>query len=375
VTMTNSPRKAREAKAKLRGDLPTGEGSKLAEAMGYDVGPIPTKPLEGETRGGWLQERRTGVGSADIPVVMGWGFKDQSEWKLWAQKVGLISAGDDEVNEWFEFGHRAEPMIAQWFQDKTGLYVGNAQQFRRHPEHDWMVCTIDGEVFDHPNTESVRVGVGDDETWTFPEPLGGLEIKTTGDPPGIWEGAIPDRYAAQGQWQMAVCGWERMWFAVLHGRRFRVWGPLERDERDIALLMERAGKFWTEHVIPGVPPEIDESEATGSALNEAYRGVEGQTIDLPELASTIDGLRILKLNVKRDEAAIQLAENRIKAAMGPATEATFGREKVELTWRAFDRTSVDNERLRNEHPSVYALVKKSKPIRAFRIVPDKEETE
>jgi len=389
---TDGRKLARQAQEKLRPDLPKAKPGSAAEAMGYEaeasagltsafeVIQDPSCPpneirvvfgrdVEVARRHAWLEQRRTGIGASDIATINGWGFKDQSRWKLWAEKVGVISAGDDGVREEFEYGRRAEPMLAQWFHDKTDLHIAASQELRRHPEHDWMIATIDGEVFESPVPM-----IGDDELEVIS--LGGVEFKTTGDPPGIWEGGIPDRYAAQAQWQMAVCGWERVWFAVLHGRRFRVWGPLERDEGDIALLIESASKFWHDHVLTGIPPAIDDSEATGKALNEAYRGKMGEVIDLKAQRGELERLRNLKALYKRTEGEIQQIENDLKSLMGEATEATFGdAEKIELTWRPFERTTVDSERLRNEFRNVWGAVKVTKPQRAFRVLAEKADDE
>ena len=374
ITPTNQPRLAREARARLRGDLPSAEPGSIAEAMGYP--PMPNMSIEAALgsqppevrrrdatvrRQQWLQWRRTGFGASDVSVLYGWGFENQSLYQLWLQKVGLIPAGDTEDTERFEFGRRAEPMLARWFEDEEGLYVFHEQERRTHPEHAWCLATIDGEVFEGPTRDGL-------------EPLGGIEIKTAS--PWEWkpDEPIPIRYAAQAQWQMFVCGWERVWFAVLHGTAFRIY-ELERDEADIAELFATASKFWHENVLALVPPEIDDSPATGKALSQAYRGDHDRTtVDLTELSGTLMDLREAKAQVTKWKATAELQKNKLKAAMGDATYADFG-NGPEVTWSRFNKRGVDTDLLKQRFPEIYEIVAKLTPSSTFRVSGEKEEAD
>jgi putative phage-type endonuclease len=367
VTPTNQPRLNREARARLRGDLPTAEPGSIAEAMGYGQEPPPPERKMGgiaaynlaHDRQDWLEWRRTGIGASEVAMLYGWGFANQSPYQLWLQKVGLIAPGDELDNERFEFGRRAEPMIARWFEDETGLYVFHEQERRVHDHYSWCIATIDGEVFEGPSRDGI-------------EPLGGLEIKTTSSFDWKPDEPIPIRYAAQGQWQMFVCGWERLWFAVLHGTAFRVY-VLERDEDDITDLFERAGRFWHDHVLAVVPPDLDESPATSRALGQAYRGDRDRTTaDLSELQRSLTDLREAKAEIAKWKGRAYLHENEIKAALGDATYGDFGKGP-EVTWSRFNRRSVDTALLKQRFPEIYEIVAKSTPSSTFRVSGEKGE--
>ena len=85
-------------------------------------------PTERET---WLAWRRAGIGGSDVAGILGlspWA----SAYSVWVSKVTELV---DEDNERFEFGRRAEPMLAEWFHDRTGLFVAGEQSWCSHLEH------------------------------------------------------------------------------------------------------------------------------------------------------------------------------------------------------------------------------------------------
>jgi len=389
ITETNQPRLNREARARLRGDLPVAEPGSIAEQFGY--APDEGHPLDAEDvmaaeaqrradlasavpeevnrlrpalnaaneRREWLQWRRSGMGASEIAALYGWGFENQSPYQVWAQKVGLIPAGDDYDSERMEFGRRAEPMLIQWFMDHTGLYVGSHQAHRTHAHDRWAIATIDGEVFEGPNSY---------------EPLGGLELKTTS--PFDWkpDAEVPLRYAVQAQWQMFVNEWPQVWFAVLHGTTFRVY-ELLRDEEDIAELHDKAGHFWHDHVLTAIPPDLDASPATTRALGQTYRGDRDRTTaDLHELQPILTDLREAKAQIAKWEQTEAVLQNQLRAAMGNATYGDFG-NGPEVTWSRFNKRTVDTKLLKLRFPDVYEIVAKAKPSSTFRVSGEKEETD
>ena len=256
-----------------------------------------------DTRAEWLQWRRSGIGASDIGALLGispWA----SPWSVWADKLGLLPDDQLDDDDPREFGRRAEAMVAPWFHDKTGLYVIGEQLWASNPAEPWMLATPDGVVAEGPHT-------------ALADALGGLEIKATNDRP--WH-TIPEHYQAQGQWQMAVCGWERVWFAVLHYRRLRIY-ELPRDQADIDYMTSRAREFWLRHVLTGEPPEVDGSEATAAAIAAIYpTTTKGETADLDDVAGAFAMLAQAKADRKDAEAREDAAGNVIRWAMADAEE-------------------------------------------------------
>lgn len=271
-----------------------------------------------EARAEWLAWRRTGIGASDIAALLGlspWA----SPFSVWVDKLGLLPDEDLDDDDPREFGRRAEAMVGPWFRDRTGLELAGEQLWLTHPEQPWLKATPDAVVVE---------GGGDtfyDWSGDFPA-LGPLEIKTDMGRP--WP-TIPEHYQAQGQQQMLVGGWDRMWFAVLHGRRFRVY-ELERDAADCDLIETTAREFWHEHVLAKVPPPVDGSDATAAALKALYPVAEaGKTVEFSDAQAA--QLRYLA-NAKQDEAAaterVKNWTNRVRQMLGDAEIGTFNGKQI-----------------------------------------------
>lgn len=278
----------------------------------------------------WHAWRAEGVGASDVAAILGlsnWG----SAWAVWAEKVGLIEPERDlDDDDPREFGRRAEAMIAPWFTDKTGLHVVASQLWAQHDTYPWMKATPDGGVSETPRLILPASRLDPD---LF---LGGLEIKVDFGRP--WHDGIPIYYKTQGQWQMACTGWERVWFAVLHGRKLRIY-ELERSEADIAFMIDAVGTFWTEHVVAGVPPPLDDSEATSKALERLYpEHRPGLKVDLTASAQWIDALKAAKADEAAAKRRVERARSEILNALGEGEIGMVGGFQA-LTFRSGVRRS------------------------------------
>lgn len=273
-----------------------------------------------DARADWLTWRSQGIGASDVAGILGispWA----SPWSVWADKTGLIP-GDNE-SEAMEFGRWAELMIAPWFTDRTGLVVAGEQTRLEHPGHPWRRCTVDGFV-----VESEHSALADAH--------GLLQIKTTG-PSKRWE-QIPPHVQAQEQWELHVSGLRRVWLPVLHGRRLEVY-ELERDEQDIAFIVERVAAFWEDHVLAGQPPATDGHDATARALAHIYpTHTPGMAIEMDHLVDTIRGLQEAKAAKKDAERAEKTAAAEIRSALGNAEEGTVGGQRA-VTLRTQTKTT------------------------------------
>ncbi|MGL4298575.1 MAG: YqaJ viral recombinase family protein [Candidatus Neomicrothrix subdominans] len=297
-------------------------------------------------RAEWLAWRRGGIGASDIAALLGlspWS----SPFAVWADKLALLPDEDLSDDDPREFGRRAEAMLGPWFADSTGLHLAGTQPWASNPAEPWMLATPDGVVVGRPNSN-------------IDDALGGLEIKVEFDH-RPWDD-IPPHYQAQGQWQMAVTGWERVWFAVLHGRRFRVY-ELKRDQADIDMMTDRARTFWLDHVLARVAPPIDGSDATADVLRTLYPNADkGQTVELGiEAIELRDAYVDAKATAKDAEARAQAVANEIKAVMGEAYEATAAGSRV---WTLGTQT-------RKTTCRHCAAVDESAPFRVLRIAKEK----
>lgn len=273
----------------------------------------------------WLDWRRGGVGASDVAAILGISPWD-SPWSIWADRMGLLPPKDVTVE--MEAGHWLERAIGPWFAHRTGLAVVGEQVCCERPD-SIARCSADLFVAEKPPEFDGPF---------LPEEVGGLaQIKTAGFGKK-WE-TIPEHYQAQAQWEMYVTGLDVEFFAVLMGRRLDV-HELQRDDADIALMVERVDEFWAEHVVTGVPPATDGHDATLRALAAAYpeatpgKSVELVGADLAALQQWQDAKAAKSVAVALEKEAAAALE----ATLGDAEEATVAGERV-LSWREQTRKS------------------------------------
>lgn len=195
-----------------------------------------------QTREDWLEGRKGGLGASDAGALLG-----LSPWKtnvqLWEEKCGLVvpeEIGDDPA---IKYGNNAEPLLRQLFELDHPEYELYFTPFKIicHPDHSFITCTPDGELFEHDTGRP-----------------GGLEIKTTEimGPSGWgkWDGKIPDHYYAQVCHQMLAAGWEFVELLVQIKYRTKT-GEDRKETRhykieradaqsDIDYLEREAVRFW-----------------------------------------------------------------------------------------------------------------------------------
>ena len=258
---------------------------------------------ESDRRAEWLEWRKQGIGASDIAGILSlspWA----SPWSVWADKSGLLP--DSPSNGPQEYGKRAEPMIRQWFEDDTGLTtLAGEEVWVSNPDKPFIRATPDDVV-------------GESATSPLADALGGLEMKAELGRSRWLE--IPSHYQTQGQWQMAATGWDRVWFAVLHGFSFETY-VLERDQSDIDFMVKRAEQFWTDHVLTGDPPPVDGHDATTEALAVVYPDARDEAADLTDHAETFKALIRAKAAKKTIETEVKSLSNEIRAAMGECHSA------------------------------------------------------
>ena len=309
------------------------EDGRLSRAGSRVRGGALTKGLEGVRvdaldRAAWLALRRRGVGGSDAAAVAG-ESRFSSPYVIWAEKTGRLPEKPD--TEAMRLGRDLEDYVARRFTEATGKRCRRLPLLLRNPRYPFALADID------------RAVTGE---------RAGLECKTTSalDARAFRETDFPAQYRAQCLHYLAVTGWDRWYLAVLvFGRGFFVY-RLERDEAEIASLMEKERRFWTEHVATGVPPAADGSEATAAALGALFpRGAE-KTAALPELAPELEAWARLRGEKRALEAKMAETENRLKARLGEAERGECGRFTV--LWKTQTRKSFQAKDLAKAHPEL-----------------------
>lgn len=263
----------------------------------------------------WLARRQFGIGSSDAPVIAG---ERGSVVELWAQKAGLVETEepDEDTARLFEWGHRLEPVVAEWYADKTGRKLRRVNRLLQHPEVPWAIASLDREV------------IGERRI---------VEIKTTrfgwrkGEP-------VPGDIQTQVQHQLWVTGYEVADVAVLAGGSEPAIFEVPRDQSFIDDLAFLEAEFWG-WVESQTRPPMDGSENARRVLSRLHPRNDGTLIQSdPEMDEIALELRAARDEAKAWQDKADTLENAMRSLIGDADgiEGTWGR----VTWKK----NADSER-------------------------------
>lgn len=291
-------------------------------------------------RADWLAQRSQSLGASEAAAALGvspW----QSPVDLWQRKLGIV--GGVEENEAMRWGSILEPVIIQEYSRRVASPVMDRQLFLEHGMFEWMTCTLDGSVFNHP--------LG----WRA------LEIKTASAMSEGWgeDGShiIPDHYRVQVMHQLAIFGRASGAdvAALLGGQELRIY-HIERDEALIAQIIEGERKFW-ECVQTRTPPTWGKLDPRILAIlnPECHGEVElgPETLDL-----VMEDTEILK-RIKRDKERTDEIKIEILKAMGRAQIGTIrGKPLI----KRYLRQNPERTQVVKAHPVHYFSVLKQKEL-------------
>src|SRR5690625_4465351 len=277
----------------------------------------------------WLQERKKGLGGSDASAILGFS-PWKSAFELYIEKTSdTVQEIDNEAIHW---GNVLEDVVAEEFSRRTGKKVRRRNQMFVHPEHEFMIANIDRDV------------VGERAL---------LECKTTNAfAADQWEGdQIPPAYMCQLQHYMAVLDYEKAYIAVLIGGQKYVWKEIARDDEFIELMIQHEKDFWENHVLAGVPPEIDGSKSASELLNQMYPEDNGETISLDKDAETlIEAIESIKAEVKEKRDLKKEYEIKLKLMIGEARMGVTPRCEVRNITVITNR--LDSRKLRKYLPDI-----------------------
>lgn len=294
-----------------------------------------------DPRTAWLAARRAGIGGSDVAAVLG-----VSPWAtpldVYLSKVDPAPDADSPAKR---RGRRLEPVVIEIYAEETGRRVERVPEIVRGPE-PWMLASLDG--ISHA-------------------PARVLEIKTASPFVRGWGESggdgLPDHYAAQVLWYLAVTGLPAAEVAVLIGSDdFRVY-PVARDEELIDHMVARVREFWHRHVLAGVPPP----PVTAADCARLWPAGDGQAIEADDATrAAILELAEVRAEARALEARAAGLDARLRAAIGPAEALTAGGLPLATlktqTANAFDQTA-----FRAEHPALFAQYTRPRVSRVLRL--------
>ena len=186
----------------------------------------------------------------------------------------------------------------------------------------------------------------------------GLECKTAS--PFMAEhwkdGKIPLSYQIQCYHYMTVCNADAWYIAVLiYGREFKYY-KLERDESMLADLVRIEQDFWENHVQKRILPEPDGSKLADSVIAEYYKNSVAEILPLKGFDDKLRRRQELKEDMEQMEREKKKIEQELKLYLGEAEQAE--NEQYRVSWKSVSSSRVDESRLKEEQPEIYAQYQK-----------------
>ncbi len=288
---------------------------------------IPTKDMGREE---WLKMRKTGIGGSDAGAVCGLN-PYASAMSVFHDK--LAAEPDLQDSEAMRQGRDLEEYVARRFCEATGLKVRRSNMMYRSTEHPFMIADVD------------RLIVGRDA---------GLECKTASAyNADKWkDGEIPPHYLIQCLHYMAVTG-KKTWYiaVVILGQEFK-YVKIEWDGQLIRNLVEIEKEFWNRHVVPGVMPAPDGSEACDKMLGKYFRKCKkGSEIRLEGFDEKLKHREELVRQIKELEKERNRIDQEVKLYM--KDYETAYNDAYRVTWKSVESVRLDNAKIKEERPEIY----------------------
>ncbi len=194
-------------------------------------------------RAEWLARRKGSLGASEVAAVCGLDpFK--SAWDVWAIKKGYRQETESEAGE---MGNRIEPVLLQWYADRTGRTLRQPGTLK-HPEFPWASATPDA-IADRLDVQAKVVGARMLHRW---------------------DAGVPQYVIAQVEWELWVADLPAANVVALLGGTDPQIFPVARNEELISYLVEICSRWWRDHVIGNEPPDIDGSESARLALHGRF---------------------------------------------------------------------------------------------------------
>jgi putative phage-type endonuclease len=241
----------------------------------------------------WLKDRQKGLGGSDAGAILGVNpFSTPLD--VYESKISTIR-GDEEINFPMLMGNVLEPVAADLYSDETGRKVRRQPQ-RAHPDYPFILGNVDRQI------------LADEDN-----PTGILEIKCPQirTIANVKAHGLPDYMTIQLQHYLAVYGYSWGSFALFNQNAGLIHFDMEADQEFITLLIEKEVEFWNNHVVPRIPPTLEDQEEIDIPQVEGELTVVN-TPEWFELASDLQEAQSLKKSAKTLE---NVTKEKIKELM------------------------------------------------------------
>lgn len=320
-------------------------GASTAPAGGRRVTPTGRLHLHHDTpRDQWLDARRGGIGSSDVPAVMQLsGYKTPLH--VYYDKRGQLPH-DDEFSEAAHFGTILEEPLARDWARRNRTVVAPVGIITNEAD-PWQMCTLDRLCTECPLDRAQHS-------------LCALEVKTRNAfVAQLWREGPPDDVLAQVLWQILVTGLDHIHVVCLIGGQDYRQYTVRRDDhlKLVAYINAEAGRLWWEHIVPGRPPATTGEEPPDALLDlyERLHPDRSGEVVLDRDLDTQDAMSDYLAAVAEKAAAEKrrkAAQARLVAALGNA-QAALVSDRPFFSIEQSTRKTPDLGRLAEEFPEAY----------------------
>lgn len=288
-----------------------------------------------------LLERKAGLGGSDIAALLSLSSY-RSALDVYYEKVEATNFDHD--NKILKRGRRAEKYILEEYAERNEEILETDLPMLIDAHYPFLIGHVDAKVKD----QNVIV-----------------EAKSTRFNISAWQGRIPIHYLCQIAHYAAISDAERVDLAVLFNNWEYGCFTYYRDEEFEQKIRKAAIDFWHNHVLPQIPPTpqcIDDALRqypcnTASKKIEANDNIQTKLKELGNIANRIKDLS------KREESIKLEIMNYMQDA-----ELLNSSEGHSVIWKQSSQSRVDINKLKLEHPAIYAEYLKTSQYRPLKII-------
>lgn len=244
----------------------------------------------------WLAARVHGIGGSDIAAVLG-----MSRWAsprdVWLDKTGR---GRPKPQTWaMTVGNALEEPLLRWFQETSGI-MWQRRGLLQDADRPWMIVSLDAETGDGGIAECKSVGFRLADEWDGSQ--------------------VADNAELQVQWGLAITGRSHAWVIAAIGGNEPTVRRVGRNDELIAVMTERAERFWHDHVLADVEPPLIARDA--ETIKAEYARVERELVlgNREKLAPAFERRHAATTAIKFHQAAKDQAEAEIVQALADAEQ-------------------------------------------------------
>lgn len=299
----------------------------------------------------WVASRLLGIGGSDAAAIVGESTM-KAPIDVWSERVTGIQSFVD--NERTLMGRILEPIV-------LGLFEAGGERWPREPGPITLIKPPSVYRRDQPWFRGSADSFGyfgevGDAAILRAKPQFLVEVKTHG-----WYGSrgydlsdegaplvsVPPDKRIQCAWYMALYDVDLTYLVALVDTHLRRTFAIRRDRELEGMLLEAVERFWTDHVLTGVPPEPDGSKSYRGYLSERFKT---HTADLvassPAVEKAVNDLLTVKREQKKLETDRETAEQIVKRHIGDAAGVRTALGTV--TWKSQASGKLRDKEVRSE---------------------------